>query len=75
MYVVLDTTEIDIIQKLTSIISSALMIYLTCTPTQSGLYPSGLVIHIRQITWAHDTTSQYNVLCNMRERHSSYLNS
>ena len=42
-----------------SVVSCALVICLICTPTPSGLRPSGLGLHIKQITRAHDTTITY----------------
>ena len=40
-----------------SVVLCALVICLICTPVPLGLQPSDLGVHIRQITWAHDTTT------------------
>jgi len=40
-----------------SVVSWALVICLICTPTSLGLWSLGSGVHIRKITWVHDTTS------------------
>ena len=45
-----------------SVVSHSLVIYLIYTPKPEGHRREGVGVHIRQITWAHDTTIKQSMI-------------